>query len=190
MKMIIPPLAAIILLVSGCGGPAQFMEPDADMGYYEVVAIAPFENLTEDATAGVAVARVFRTELWKKGYWQVVSEGEWEKAERNVRQTLQLGADQALSNEAIRQIGEAVGAQGVFFGSVREYSMTRVGQDDFPLVALTFELVDAPSGRVIWDISMSERGGPKFPFFGFGETHTLADLTSKMIHKAVGAIAR
>jgi hypothetical protein len=190
MNTIRPWFFMAALMVAACGGPSQFIEADADMGFYEVVAIAPFENLTRDAAAGVAVARVFRTELWSKGYWQVVSEGDWLRAEQEVRQALQLDKSQALPQDAIRQIGEAVGAQGVFFGSVREYSMTRVGQDEFPLVALSFEFVDAPSGRVIWDISMSERGGPKFPFFGFGETHTLADLTSKMVGKAVGALAR
>ena len=180
----------MIGVLSGCGHQTSFVNRDADMGFYEVVAIAPFENLTGDATAAPAVARVFRTELWAKGYWQVVAEGDWIKAEREVRQEIGLDSQQPLSLDAIARIGEILGAQGVFFGTVRTYAMQRVGQDEYPLVALSFQFVDAPSGNVIWDISLSERGGPKFPFIGIGETHTLADLTAKLCARAVKDIAR
>jgi TolB-like protein len=180
----------LLACATGCGGPSAFLSREADLGFYEVVAIAPFDNLTEDVTAGASVSRVFRTELWARGFWQVATEGDWSNAEREVRQALQLESSQPLSSEAVRQIGEKLGAQGVFFGTVREYSLQRVGQDEFPLVAISFEFVDAPSGSVIWDISLSERGGPKFPFFGFGESHTLAELTAKLCHQAVKDLSK
>jgi hypothetical protein len=190
MKRTVYILLAVAWVGAGCGHQTTFVNPEADMGFYEVVAIAPFENLTTESTAGAAVARVFRTELWARGYWQVVGEGDWAEAEAAVRKELVLDKDQPLPAQAIRMIGERLGVQGIFFGTVWNYTMQRVGQDEFPLVALSFEFVDAATSNVIWDISLSERGGPKFPFFGFGETHTLADLTSKLCGKAVKGLAR
>lgn len=189
--MRIPGLSfVVVVLLAGCGGSGAFLNPDADMAFYETVAVAPFENLSGDVAAGAAVARVFRTHLWARGFQHVVSDGDWAKAEREVRGELKLDAAQPLPDDAIRQIGEILGAQGVFLGSVREYSMQRVGQDEFPLVAITLEFVDAASGSVVWDISLSERGGPKFPFFGFGETHTLPELTAKLCERAARDLRR
>lgn len=182
------PLFALLLLslmTGACATQSVYVNTEADMGFYEVVAIAPFENLSGDATAAAAIARVFRTELWQHGNWRIVGDGDWVKAENDVRKELALDKSQPLSQEAIQAIGQKTGAQGIFFGTVRSYSMDRVGQDEFPLVAFSLQFVDAPSGNVIWDVSVSDRGGPKFPFFGFGESHTLAKLTSKLCRRAL-----
>jgi len=180
----------LVLAVAGCGGTKAFVNPEADMAYYEVVAIAPLDNLTNDQTAAASVQRVLRTELWSKGYWKIVSEGDWAQAEAKAREELGVDAAQPLPQEAVAMIGERLGVQGIFFGSVWEYRMQRVGQDEWPLVALTFEFVDALTGNVVWDVSITERGGPKFPFFGFGETHTLAELTQKLCEKALGGLSK
>jgi len=180
----------VVCVTTGCGGATSFVNPEADMAFYEVVAIAPFENLTNDQTASVAVQRVFRTELWAKGYWKIVSAGDWARAEAKVREELSIDKSQPLPQESVAMMGQELGAQGIFTGSVWNYTMQRVGQDEWPLVALTFEFVDAATGTVIWDISLSERGGPKFPFLGFGETHTLADLSQKLCSKALGGLSK
>ena len=42
------------------------------------------------------------------------------------------------------------------------------------------DTIDVETGTVIWMASMSDRGGPKTPIIGVGETHTLGELSQAM----------
>jgi hypothetical protein len=85
-------------------------------------------------------------------------------------------------------IAQQTGAQGIIVGTVRDFRMERVGQEEFPMVAFSLKLIDAPTGRVVWDVSIGERGGPKFPVLSFGETHTLSELATKLCRRALGTL--
>jgi hypothetical protein len=190
MKLLLCGAALVALLAVGCGHQTMFLNPDTDITFYEVVALAPFENLTSEPVAAASLSRLLRSELWARGNWRVVPEGDWTQAERALRQERNLDRTEPLSTDLLRAVGERLGAQGIFMGTVREYKMDRVGQDDFPLVAFSLQFVDVPTGQIVWDISLSERGGPKFPVFGFGESHTLAELAAKLCRKATSGLTR
>lgn len=189
MKFLRVPATIVILLAAvSCSGVRSFMNPDADMGFYRRVGVASFVSLTDDPRAAQKLQRVLVTELLKRGEFDVVPQGQFEKIETDVRGKQSLTYPASLDSAALKMVGEQTGAQGILLGTIREFRMERVGQEEFPLVAFSLQLVDAPTGRVVWDVSLGERGGPKFPIISVGETHTLSELSAKLCRKALGTM--
>jgi hypothetical protein len=178
---------AMVALIS-CSGTRSYVNPDADMGYYRRIGVVTFQSLTDDPRAGQKLQRILVTELLKRGDMEVIQAGQVEKIETDVRNKQSLPLPAALDSTSIKMLGEQAGAQGILVGTVREFRMERVGQEEFPLVAISLQLIDAPTGRIVWDVSVGERGGPKFPVFSFGETHTLTELATKLCRKALGTM--
>jgi len=176
-----------LAIATGCGGPHAYLHPDADLGFYRRVGVAQLQTLADDPRAGQKIQRLLITELLKRGDFDVVVPGQFNKVENGVRTELALSGDVALDSTALQKIGEKGGVQGIILGVVRDYRMERVGQEDFPMISFSLQLVDAPSGRIVWDVSVGERGGPKFPVLSIGETHTLDELTTKLC-RALGTL--
>jgi curli biogenesis system outer membrane secretion channel CsgG len=181
-------LALASLVVTSCSGPRSYLNPDADRGYYRRVGVAAFESLSDDARAGLKLQRILLSELLKRQEFDLAPQGQFEKIETEVRSKQSLNFPTPLDSTALAMIAQQTGAQGIIIGTVRDYRMERVGQEEFPMVAFSLKLVDAPTGRVVWDVSVGERGGPKFPVFSFGETHTLSELATKLCRKALGTL--
>ena len=68
----------------------------------------------------------------------------------------------------------------MFVGVVSDYEMVRVGRESFPLVSIEVRMLDSATGLVVGSASQTRRGGPVTPIFGWGEVHTLGELTSKV----------
>jgi len=182
------PLIWSVALAAGCGGPRAYIHPEADLGFYRRVGVAQFQTLADDPRAGQKVQRVFLTELLKRHDFDVVAPGQFAKVEGDVRNQTGLSGDAALDSVALQGIGEKAGVQGILLGIVRDYRMERVGQEEFPMISFSLQLVDAPTGRIVWDVSVGERGGPKFPVLSLGETHTLDELTTRLCRRALGTL--
>lgn len=175
----------LLIAVMGCSGPRAYLNPEADLGFYRRVGVASFVSLADDPRAGQKLQRVFVTELLKREGFQIVSPGQFEKTESDIRSKQGLALPAPLDSASIKALGDQTGVQGVIVGTVRDYRMERVGQEEFPLVTFSLQLIDVPTSRVVWDVSIGERGGPKFPVFSFGETHTLSELSAKLCRKAL-----
>jgi hypothetical protein len=182
------PLIWILALVAGCGGPRAYVHPEADLSFYRRVGVAQFQTLTDDPRAGQKIQRVLVTELLKRRDFEVVTPGQFARVEADIRSQLSQSGDVALDSVALQEIGEKAGVQGIILGVVRDYRMERVGQEEFPMISFSLQLVDAPTGRIVWDISVGERGGPKFPVISIGETHTLDELTTKLCRRTLGTL--
>lgn len=166
------------VLLCACGGPTKFVDPEADMPYYETVAIVPFTNLAPDRAAGLRVTDVFYAELLRRDFAIVLEPGQFDAAMRKVRGGTPI--TNTWSQAELARLGEETGVQGLFLGTVRDYEMVREGRKSFPLVCLEVRLVDTGTGRVVWSASDTQKGGPGFPILGFGETHTLGEMTAKV----------
>jgi TolB-like protein len=178
-------LVAAAALVPACSGPARFVDPEADLPFYERVGIVPFTTLAQDRTSGQKVTDVFFTELLHARVAEVAEPGQFFAAMTKVRGG--TPPENPWSSEDLARLGEQAGVQGIFFGTVRDYEMTRSGQEAFPLASIEARLVDAATGRVVWSASRTRRGGPGVPLVGSllgllggGEIHTLDELTAEM----------
>lgn len=185
----------LLLLVSllSCAGGTMYINEEADLGYYTRVGVIPFANMTSETNASDKVTSTFVTELLMLDAVSVANMGDFQKVTKAVvpQQTPSLLLE--LNSEQTRIIGEQAGVEGIFVGAVKDYSMVRAGQDQYPLVTVLVRFIDCPTGQVVWSYEVTKQGGPKFPIFSFGETHTLGEMTIKVCHEVAqsfGHIAR
>lgn len=183
LPYLFPILVAMIALVS-CGGPRTYTNTEADFGFYEKVGVIPFSNLSNDRNASEKMTASFVTELLIGGEIEMANMGDLLKAFKTVVKDDRGNLPEQLTIEEGMTIGRDAGVQGLFVGAVREYGMVRVGTEEFPVISVNIRFIDCQSGKVAWTYESTERGGPKFPIFSFGETHTLGEMSSKVCRRA------
>jgi len=179
----------LVLQFQNCGGPRRFVHPEADVSYYERVALAPFENMAVDRAAGEKATNAFLTEVLISERFEVVEPGKVLRAAREsgLSNPLKLGE---LTGEELKTLGERLGVEAVILGTVREYEMVRIGQTQYPQVTLDVELIDVATGTTAWVISHTKKGGPNLPFLSVGETFTLGEMLQETCRDVVSKIPR
>lgn len=180
-------LAGALLL--SCTPVPEYINPEADFAFYQKVGVIPFSNLTSDRMAAEKVTSSFTTELLMHEDIEVVNSGDFFKSVREVIKGERTNHPEEFTSEEALALGKATQVEGVFVGAVRDYGVVRVGSDEFPLVGIIVRLYDCQSGKVVWSCEITRKGGPKFPIFSFGETHTLGEMTSKVCREAAGRFA-
>jgi curli biogenesis system outer membrane secretion channel CsgG len=140
--------------------------------------------------AGAKVTSAFVTELLLTNAFDVAEPGNFARSANEVLRAQGGSGDLSQMSAAdLAALGDNAGVQGILIGTVREYEMARVGQEEFPLVSIDLRLVDAPTGNLIWMASVTRRGGPNLPFISVGETHTLGEMTEKVCAELAGSLA-
>ncbi|TAM02594.1 MAG: penicillin-binding protein activator LpoB [Paraburkholderia sp.] len=114
------------------------------------VAVLPLANFTETPDAGRAAQAIAANTLRKHGFANVAA---MPAADNGVAfdTTTQPGIEQGL------EWARAHHAKFVLSGAVEEWRY-KVGVDGEPVVALSFELREVPSGRVVWSATGSRSG--------------------------------
>ena len=188
-------LAAAAAFLPACSGSARFVDPEADLPFYQRVGIVPFTTLAQDRASGQKVTDVFFTELLGTNLAEVVEPGQFLAVMTRVRGG--TPPENPWSTEDLVRLGEEADVQAVFFGTVRDYEMAQSGQEAFPLTSLEARLVDTATGRVIWSASRTRRGGPGVPVvgwlfapFGAGEIHTLDELTAEVAREMLATFPK
>lgn len=147
------PLAILV----GCAPPVTsttFRDPNMDFGALQTVAVTPFENLSRDNRAADRVRDVFINRLLSTGVLYVVPVGEVARAV--ARAELPLPA--TPSPEEIVKLGGILKAQAVVTGVVREYGEVRSGPSSANVIALSVQMLETQTGRIVWTAA-STKGG-------------------------------
>jgi hypothetical protein len=194
MSKIKSPMVVLIgLLLVSCAGGRMYVNDEADFGFYSRVGVVPFSNLSSDRNASEKMTSSFMTELLMLNSVAVANQGDIELVfDEVVKQAMVNVVDELTSEQAVA-IGEQAQVEGIFVGAVKDFGMVRSGQEEFPLVALIVRFIDCQTGRVVWSYETSRKGGPKFPIFSFGETHTLGEMTTKVcreVAQSFGTVSR
>jgi hypothetical protein len=182
-------MIVLLGLIIACTPPPEYRNENADFAFYKKVGIIPFSNLSNDRTAGDKVTSSFTTELLMKNVVDIANSGDLVKSIRDVIKGDRANFTQELSSEEAINLAKAVGVEGLIVGAVTDFGMVRVGSEEFPLVGIMARFLDGQSGKVIWSYATTRRGGPGFPVFSFGETHTLGDMITKVCRQAAGQFA-
>jgi hypothetical protein len=185
-----PALIAVFLMAAiagGCGKSLRtYTHPEADFGFYTKVGVLPFKSLAGDRFAGEKFAIEFTTALLGTDMFEVVDYGVFIN---DVIKAIGVRVPpDGPSKEQLQQIAAATGVQGIFYGSVMQYDMVPSASGSFPTISVEARFVDTETGTVIWMATMTERGGPKTPIIGVGETHTLGELSQQMCSDMMGKI--
>jgi hypothetical protein len=184
-------LLALVLLTAamsgGCGKSLQtFTHPEADLGFYTKVGVLPFKSLANDRFAGEKFAIEFTTTLLAADMFEVIDYGVFIN---NVQKAIGVRTPpDGPSLDQLKKIRDATGVQGVFYGSVMQYDMVPSTSGSFPVISVEARFIDVETGTVVWMATMTERGGPKTPIIGVGETHTLGELSQSMCKNMISKI--
>jgi curli biogenesis system outer membrane secretion channel CsgG len=175
------------LLAAGCAPKVTvFTHPDADMAFYTRVGIVPFKALGADRFAGEKFALDFNTALLTTGLFEVVDYGIFVNAVQ--RAAGAASPPSGLTADQMKALGESMGVEGIFVGTVSQYDMVATTSGRFPAITVEVRFVDVATGTVVWSATSAERGGPKTPVIGIGETHTLGALSQSMCRELVSKL--
>lgn len=155
------------------------------MSFYQKVGVVPFRNLSSDRLAGAKMTETFMTELMIPSTFEVASPGEFQKVVQEVTQATGPISDIELLPEQLKEIAKKGNVQGIFTATLHEYSMTRIGQAQYPVISMNIRFMDAQTGTVVWQENYFERGGPKTPILAIGEIFTLGELSQRTCRKVI-----
>jgi len=180
----------LVLLAScfGCGSLMEsrsFVNPQTDFSFYKRVGLLPFRNMAEDRLAGEKLREHFMTELLIAGELEVMEPGPFNTLVAQGAKTAAAVSTIDLSAEQLTRIAEFAKVQGIFMGTVEDYKMIQLGGDQYPLISMTVKFIDAPTGTVVWQHTVSATGGPNLPIVSIGETFTLGGLSQKVCETVV-----
>ncbi len=174
-------------LLAGCGSPPVFIEPEADLDFYDRVAVTPFWVTNGDRGASDLVSDAFVTALMISEKYGVEEPGLFRHMLDDVADQTST-SNRGLKPEMVKELGVLAKVEAIFEGTVLAYEMTRIGQNQYPLISVELRMIDAQTGRLVWSTTVTKKGGPGFPFFGFGETRTLPELAAKVVEDLVSRV--
>lgn len=126
----------------------------------KLIALLPFENLTEDKGSVPEIMHRVREWLENFGY-RLVPEAAVEKF-LLVHDVRNAGR---LPGELIVKVGQELGADYILLGSVNLFAQT----SNTALLSLTVRLVSVPDGNVVWGSQSSHTGDDFKGVLGFGK---------------------
>lgn len=149
-------LFLFVCLASGCAPKVEFFaEEGMDLAFYSRVAILPLENNSEEDFADERLANILSTAVLTQGLFEVVEKGDLrvffneEIAGREVT---------SLDKETSQRLAKNLKVEAYIVGAVESYEIVRSGSYSFPVVAATLRMVDAKTGRIVWQAYGSEDG--------------------------------
>jgi hypothetical protein len=182
--------AAVLLAAStlaGCASSARttYVHPSADLGAIRTVAVLPFTSLLPDRTPAEKVQRVFLVELLSLGVVEVAEPG------RVAQLLTSQGVDsvEALTPADLTGIGQSLGVDGLFLGTVVDFVDARFGTAPAPEVTIQLRLVETATGATVWSSSETRSGASvKSRLFGVGGdslTETARQLVREQLESLV-----
>ncbi|MBF0347347.1 MAG: hypothetical protein HQL81_06740 [Magnetococcales bacterium] len=139
-----------------------------------VVAVLPFENLSNNPTAGLSVSQLFATELMSSSYFCVLEESEM----RRQLIGLKVDVDRLADVSIARDVGKGLFVDAVLSGSVSEFSYQH-GLREEPAVGFNIQLVRIKDGVVLWRASQSLMGS------GFMSRESIIETAQKAVRDTI-----
>ena len=133
--------------MSACASSGQrYQDKTMDFGSLRTVAIMPLQNLSRDNLAADRVRDVFQNALLATEAVYVVPNGEVARALGR----LAVPNATAPSTEEIVKLGQALKAEGIVTGTVKEYGEVRSGAAVGNAISVSLQMHESATGKVIW----------------------------------------
>jgi TolB-like protein len=177
----------LVMAAAGCShATTKYIHPNADIAALKTVAVLPFDNLTQERTAADKVQKIFTSELLSTGAFSVVEPGLVAKTLKAER----IESTEALGPADVKRIGEALKAEGLFMGSVVDFTESRSGSTPAPEVTIQLRLVETQTGVTVWSVSRT-RAGASVParLFGVGG-ESLTEAARTLMKKELRTLVR
>jgi hypothetical protein len=162
----------------------SYVHPEIDLGFIRRAAILPFENLSADGFADERMHSLFSIRVLRKEALEIVEPG----AVLNAMAALGLPTGTTLSPEEYVSLGARLGVDGLFFGRIEEYGISRQNRQSVNEVTAVFGLVETQTGVVVWQAQVNVRGQSfTRKLFGLG-SRSLHDVSSDAVDEALGTL--
>ncbi|RJQ17716.1 MAG: hypothetical protein C4560_08380 [Nitrospiraceae bacterium] len=174
-------LSLLMITSTGCSSlmdSRSFIHSDADFSFYQKAGLSPFITQADDRLAGEKVTEHFMTELLIRGELEIMDPGQFNAVVSQV-----AGGSASVSEltpAQIAQIADVADIQGIFTGTIHDYKMIQLGSEQYPMISMTVKFIDALTGKIVWQNSVTATGGPNLPIVTIGEEFTLGQLSQKI----------
>ena len=145
--------AALCCSVACRSAQTKYVHKSADLGAIAKVAVLPFENVTDDRAAAEKVQKIFYLELLATDAFEVAEPGEVTKLLKGAP----AGTD-IMARADYQTIGKKLGVDGLFVGTVVDYTESRSGAVPAPDVTLQLRLIETTSGTTVWSTGRTKSG--------------------------------
>jgi TolB-like protein len=164
----------------------KYVHPNMDLGVIRRVAVLPFESLVQDRNAGERVQKIFLTELLALEAFEVAEPGLVTKVLKADR----VESVDALGPAELKRLGETLKVQGIFLGSVVDFSETRTGTTPAPEVTIQLRLVETESGVTVWSASRTRSGATASArLFGIGG-QSLTEVARQLVREELKTLVK
>ncbi len=150
-------LLAVILLLAGCAGQEEaryFRDDKVELELLQKVAVLPFVNNTQTKLVENRFSNIVTTEILSRGIFDVAAQGD---VLAFLREEVR-GDPTAVDAQVARKLGRALKVDAYLTGAVEIYDMERNGTYEYPVIAVTMQLIDIKSGRIIWQAGGGDTG--------------------------------
>jgi len=176
------------LLATGCAAKHQttYVHPMADLGSIRTVAVLPFDNMTRSDGAATKVQGIFLIELLSTGAFEVVEPGRVNKVVGSSR----TASIDSFDSGDFKRLGQELGVDGLFLGTVVDFAETRTGNTPAPEVSIQLRLVEVVSGVTVWSTSDSKSGATlSRQLIGVGG-QSLTEATHELVRRQLATLVR
>lgn len=142
------------LLATSCASGHRYHDVNMDFAMVKTVAVLPFSNLSREQAAGERVRDVFSNILLSTGSIYVLPQGEVLRAVSRTG----MASPSTPSNEEVVKLGQALSADAVITGVIREYGEVRSGSSSGNVISLSLQMQETETGKVIWSASTTQGG--------------------------------
>ena len=144
------------LFFSGCAAKDLrfFHDENVELELLRRIAVLPFTNNTQTKLVENRFRDIVTTEILSRGLFDVVISGD---VLAFLREEVR-GDPTAVDAKVARQMGRALDVGAYLSGAVEIYDEERNGSYTYPVVAVTLQLIEIRSGKVIWQAAGSETG--------------------------------
>lgn len=179
--------AVLLALLTSCAPAVTrsvYRDPKMDFGAIQTVGVMPFHNLSRESTAAERVRDVFINQLLSTGAVYVVPVGEVARAV--ARAETQSPATPAP--EDVIKLGGLLKAQGIITGAVHEYGEVRSGSSSANVIAVSVQLLETQTGRIVWTASSTRGGIDVWDRLLGGGGRPMNDVTRAAVNDLVGKL--
>jgi TolB-like protein len=177
--------SSIALLAVACGGgPTVYRHPSSSASQIRTIAVMPCENLAgTDIRAAERIRQLMIVELQANKDFEVIEPGLVTKS------LPERSTPSSLSPDDLKDLGAALHADGLLFGSILSYSDAR-GTDGGGEATIQLRLVETRSGATVWTASQSMNGSSfTRRFFGL-TSDSGAEVARAVIRSELATIPR
>ena len=144
------------LALAGCASaPKYYVGESMALGHVKRIAVLKLENHTQTKFVEERLRDIISTEILSRGLFEVVEKGD---LERFFREEVARKKHETLDIATAQRLARGLKVDAYLAGSVDDYSVNRSGPYAYPVIAATLRIVDAKTGKIIWQATGSESG--------------------------------